>query len=78
MMNVKDLTYSQLCSYINKSFEFKSDCEFFPNFNVIGRITKVEINNNEYLISVATKPTGKIIKIGSNMKNLKMNQINHQ
>lgn len=78
MMNIKDLTYAQLCSYINKTFEFTSDCEFFPNFNVIGKITKVDINNKEYIISVSTKPTGKLIKIGSNMKNLKMKVINHQ
>jgi len=75
-MKVKDLTYAQLCSYINKSFEFVSNCEFFPNFNVVGKILKVDINNNEYIISVSTKPTNKVIKIGSNMKNLIMNPIN--
>ena len=49
---------------------FKSDCEFFPNFDVTGKVIRITLNNTEIIIDVLTK-NRKQIKIGSNMKNLR-------
>lgn len=74
-MLVKQLKYKELLSYIGKKCEFKSDCEFFPNFHVIGKVVSVKLNNNEYEITVRTEPTGKEIPIGSNMRNLTIEKL---
>ena len=74
-MLVKKLKYTDLLMLIGSRCQFKSDCEFFPNFNITGTIHDVSINNNEYIINIETEPTGKIIPIGSNMKNLTIEQL---
>jgi len=68
---IKNYSYINLCEIlIGKKVKFVSDCELFTNFNVIGRVLEINIaKNNEYLIKVKTN-SGKIIDIGSNMKNL--------
>ena len=69
---VKKYNYENLCKLlIGKKAKFLSDCEFFPNFKVIGRVLEINIaNNGEYLIKIRTN-TNKIIDIGSNMYNLR-------
>ena len=54
----------------NKKVNFISDCEFFPNFNVIGIVDDIQISkhNNEILFTVNVN--NKKLTIGSNMKNL--------
>lgn len=74
-MLVRELTYKQLSTYIGSRCEFRSDCEFFPNFHVIGNVLSVTINKNEYEISIKTEPTGKIISVGSNMRNLTIEKL---
>ena len=71
MESIKNYTYENLCKIlIGHKVRFKSDCEFFPNFDVKGRVLEINIGkNNEYLIKVKTI-SGKIISIGSNMSNL--------
>lgn len=54
---------------VGKTVRFKSDCEFFPNFDVTGKVTNITLRPNESLIYVKTK-SGKNITVGSNMKNL--------
>lgn len=68
---VKNYTYENLCkALIGHKARFKSDCEFFPNFDVKGRVLEITISKNkEYLIKVKTN-SGKVLDIGSNMTNL--------
>lgn len=69
-MEVKNIPYNELYEIImGKTVNFKSDCEFFPNFDVTGKVYKIERRINETIIYVKTK-SGKNITIGSNMKNL--------
>ena len=74
-MLVKQLTYKELLSYVSNRCEFRSDCEFFPNFHVVGNVTSVEIKGKEYVINVQTEPTGKLIPIGSKMRNLTIEKL---
>lgn len=69
-MIVQKLTYSEIIQTLGKKAQFTSDCEFFPFFNVIGIIQNIIFNGKEYIFEV--KSNNKIIKIGSNMKNLTM------
>ena len=71
-MLVKKLTYAQLLKYTSTRCRLTSDCEFFPNFNVTGIVDSINIQSNEYVINIKTEPTGKIIPVGSNMRNLKI------
>ena len=74
-MLVKKLKYIDLMKYIGNRCEFRSDCEFFPNFHVIGTVNSVKVSGAEYEITVQTEPTGKIIPIGSNMRNLTIEKL---
>lgn len=55
---------------VGKKCHFTSTCEFFPNFNVKGLIISYYIKGNELVLKMKTT-SGKIIDIGSNMKELK-------
>ena len=74
-MLVKKLKYADLLMLVGSKCEFRSDCEFFPNFHVIGNVTSVEIKGKEYVINVQTEPTGKVIPIGSKMRNLTIEKL---
>lgn len=74
-MLVKKLKYTDMLMFIGSRCEFRSDCEFFPNFHVIGNVTSVEIKGKEYVINVQTEPTGKLIPIGSKMRNLTIEKL---
>ena len=52
-----------------KTVNFKSDCEFFPNFDLTGYVSDITIKNNEYIFNVKHK-NGKKYTIGSHMRNL--------
>lgn len=52
-----------------KNARFISNCEFFPNFDVIIKVNKIYIKGSEILFEGLTK-TNKKLTIGSNMKNL--------
>ena len=54
---------------VGQKVNFTSDCEFFPNFNVTGKVISYYIKGNEIIFK--TKVSNKTIDIGSNMKNLK-------
>ena len=54
---------------VGQKVNFTSDCEFFPNFNVTGKVISYYIKGNEVIFK--TKVSNKTIDIGSNMKNLK-------
>ena len=71
MESVKKYSYEQLIKKIlNRKTRFTSDCEFFPNFNVIGKVLNYKLRGNEIIFKVKIKNTGKLIDVGSNMKNL--------
>ncbi len=71
MKSIKDYTLESLYSLIGKNVHFISDCEFFPNFNVTIKVSKISNRNNEIIISGKTK-THKSLDIGTNMKNLQL------
>ena len=54
---------------IGKEVNFKSDCQFFPNFNVTGKVEQIKYASNGELI-IIVKIKNKSITIGSNMHNL--------
>ena len=67
---VKQYTYQELVNQIlNHKVNFKSDCQFFPNFDVTGYVYDIQIRNSEYLFLLRYK-NGKTYTIGSNMHNL--------
>jgi len=68
---VKNLSFTELYKKIfGKNVRFISDCQFFPNFDVIMKVNDISIaKNNEILIKGKTK-SNKTLSIGSNMLNL--------
>lgn len=66
---IKKYTYKNINKLLlTKTVHFISDCEFFPNFNITGKVISIHIHNNEILFEVKIKE--KKLTIGSNMKNL--------
>lgn len=70
MNPVNKYSLFDLSKLINHKVRFTSDCEFFPNFDVICKIKKVHMKGNEILFEVNTVKNNKHLTIGSNMKNL--------
>lgn len=70
MKLVKNMTYDEIYSLVGSEVRFISDCEIFPNFDVIGKVKSISLEGPEYIFIVSIK--GKNIYIGSNMKNLKV------
>ena len=72
MKDTNKIPYKEIRDEIlNKKVHFISDCEFFPDFDVIGKVYNVEYKINETLIYVKVLKNNKKITIGSNMKGLK-------
>lgn len=70
MKFVKQYSFEQLHKNIfGKNVRFISDCEFFPNFDVILKIHKIYMKGSEIIFEGTTK-SNKKLTIGSNMKNL--------
>lgn len=71
MEYIKDYTFDILYKKIfGKNIHFVSDCEFFPNFDVIIKVQKIYFAKNNEIIFEGKTKTKKILKIGGNMKNL--------
>lgn len=71
MESIKKYSSTQLIKkLIGQKVRFKSNCELFPNFDVIGKVLSYYLKGNELLFKVKTIPSQKIIDVGSNMKNL--------
>lgn len=74
MKLVSKYTYSALTKILlGRTVRFTSDCEFFPKFDVTGKIVEMKMRNGEILIDVIINNSNKThrrITIGSNMKNL--------
>ena len=70
MKLIKNMTYDEIYSLRGSEVRFISDCEIFPNFDVIGKVKSISFKGSEYVFVVSVK--GKNIHIGSNMKNLKV------
>lgn len=71
MININTYSYPILNQMLlGKIVRFTSDCEFFPHFDVIGKVVELKMKNSEILIDIIIKHNHKRITIGSNMKNL--------
>ena len=71
MKSVKNLSFIKLQQdLIGNNVHFKSDCVFFPSFDVVGKVIRVTNIGTEIIIEILTK-NRKQLKIGSNMKNLR-------
>ena len=70
MKLIKKMTYEEIYSLKGNEVRFISDCELFPNFDVIGKVKSISLIDSEYVFIVSVK--GKNIHIGSNMKNLRV------
>ena len=71
MKTTKSYSHKNLIlTLIGKNVHFTSDCEFFPNFNVKGKVISYYMRTNEVVFKLKTT-YGKTIDVGSNMKNLK-------
>ena len=72
MNPIKNYGYNILNNMLlGKIVQFISDCEFFPNFNVTGKVISITMKNGETIINVIENKTNKHLSIGSNMKNLR-------
>lgn len=71
MVFVRNLSYSEIYKLINKKVRFISDCDLFPNFDIIGKIKSISLYKNELIFDTKLE-CGRIIQVGSNMKNLKI------
>ena len=70
MNPIKNYGYNILNNMLlGKIVQFISDCEFFPNFNVTGKVISMTMKNGETIINVIENKTNKHLSIGSNMKN---------
>lgn len=70
MERIKNFGFEVIYKKIfGKNVRFISNCEFFPNFDVIIKVNKIYIKGPEILFEGLTK-TNKKLTIGSNMKNL--------
>ena len=73
---VSSKSISQISSeLLGKKVHMKSDCEFFPNFDVTGKITAVKPGQNGETVMTMLVTNGKTLYIGSNMKNLRYEYI---
>lgn len=71
MESIKKYSFKQIIlKLIGKTVHFTSDCEFFPNFNIVGKVISYYLKGNEIILKTKVKNSNKIIDIGSNMKNL--------
>ena len=70
MKLIKKMTYEEIYSLKGNEVRFISDCELFPNFDVIGKVKSISLIGSEYVFIVSVN--GKNIHIGSNMKNLRV------
>ena len=71
MESIKKYSHRQIIlKLIGKNVHFTSDCEFFPNFNIIGKVISYYLKGNEIILKTKIKNSNKIMDIGSNMKNL--------
>lgn len=68
--SVKNKSFEELSQLTGNVVNFISNCDFFPNFNVTGRVLRIDLSNNEIMFEVSIHPNDRVIKIGSNMKNL--------
>ena len=72
MNPIKNYGYNILNNMLlGKIVQFISDCEFFPNFNVTGKVISMTMKNGETIINIIETKTNKHLSIGSNMKNLR-------
>lgn len=73
MKRVSELSYIEIHNTLfGKKVHFTSDCEFFPNFDVVCIIKDIMLSNSEILFDCKVlAPYEKRITIGSNMRNLK-------
>lgn len=66
---VKDKTLLELMDLIGKKLRFRSNCDLFPDFDIIGTVLSIKIKNQEPLINIRTEKNKKLT-ISGNMKNL--------
>lgn len=71
MTQVNGKDFSFFSSLLGQKVHMKSDCEFFPNFDVVGKIVSISPGNNGETVMTMITANGKTIYIGSNMKNLR-------
>lgn len=76
MKPISKISYEELQSLLNKNIHFTSDCEFFPNFDIIATLLSYKIAKYETIFEVKILSNNKFITIGSNMKNLQYEVIN--
>lgn len=71
MEYVRKYSYNKIYEKtFGKNVRFKSNCEFFPNFDVTLKVNNIYIaSNSEFIFEGKTK-NNKSLKVGSNMKNL--------
>lgn len=71
MIYVKTKTFEELSKLVGEKLHFKSDCEFFPNFDVKVKLLNFNIKNSEFIFNCKVLSNKKKLTIGSNMKNLR-------
>ena len=76
MQKISSKSYIDLHKLLyHKKVHFISDCEFFPNFDVIVYVYDIYIRVDEIIFETKNISNGKKLTIGSNMKNLQFELI---
>lgn len=76
MIKVSSLAQPELISMIvGKTVHMTSDCEFFPNFDIKGKVLSWSMHNTEVIFKVKIPGRTKPLSVGSNMKNLAFEEI---
>lgn len=71
MEYIKKYSIEQIISLLNKkTVRFTANCQFFPNFDIEGKVKKYDIGKNGELIIYVKHSNGKLISIGTNMNDL--------
>ena len=70
MTPINKLNHNQKLSLLGKTIHMKASCEFFPNFDITGKLISWHIANNGEFVYTCKISSNKTIQIGTNMKDL--------
>lgn len=71
MTSANNRNFSFFSSILGKKVHMLSDCEFFPNFDLTGKVVAINPGSNGETVLTLLTNNGKNMYVGSNMKNLR-------
>lgn len=71
MISANNRKFSFFTNILGKKVHMLSDCEFFPNFDLTGKVVSIKPESNGETLITLLLSNGKTMYVGSNMKNLR-------